>query len=259
MLKVIAQDFIKPDKIDIVLPLYKELVEKTKLEPLCIAYNLYIDQKDPGHFVFIEEWPDRNALDIHCASEHFTRLVPLINQHQRQEPSFILMDGFSMPIATASTQGKIIIRAAQTEDAQALSSILTAIVAETGRTHPHDVDFVLANYINNPSDILCSVAVDTNGEILGFQSLIHATEGNRFDVPVDWAVIGTHISPKAHRRGVGKALFASSKAAAKQANIKHIDAYIRADNLPALHYYGSMGFITYREPDGIIQKVYNVL
>lgn len=36
MLKLIAEDFIQIDKIDIVLPLYKELVEKTKLEQGCI-------------------------------------------------------------------------------------------------------------------------------------------------------------------------------------------------------------------------------
>jgi quinol monooxygenase YgiN len=79
MLKVIAQDFIRPEAVDIVMPLYRELVEKTKQEKLCIAYDLFVDQKDPGHFIFIEEWPDRAALDAHCATEHFTRLVPLIN------------------------------------------------------------------------------------------------------------------------------------------------------------------------------------
>lgn len=94
MLKVIAQDFIRPEAIEIVLPLYCELVEKTRQEPLCIAYELFIDQKDPGHFVFIEEWPDRAALDVHCASEHFKRLVPLINAYQRQDGTFILMDAF---------------------------------------------------------------------------------------------------------------------------------------------------------------------
>ena len=95
MLKVIAQDFIKPEFIEIVLPLYAELVEKTKLEPLCAAYDLYVDQKDPGHFVFVEQWPDRTALDSHCRTEHFTRLVPLINSYQRQDATFILMDAFA--------------------------------------------------------------------------------------------------------------------------------------------------------------------
>ncbi|ETS99988.1 putative quinol monooxygenase [Providencia alcalifaciens] len=92
MLKVIAEDFIKPEAVEIVLPLYKALVEATKKEPLCIAYDLYIDEKDPGHFVFIEEWSNRAALDSHCASEHFQRLVPMINRYQRAEPKFILMD-----------------------------------------------------------------------------------------------------------------------------------------------------------------------
>lgn len=92
MLKVIAEDFIKPEAVEIVLPLYRELVEKTRQEELCIAYDLYVDQKDPGHFIFIEEWPDRAALDTHCQTEHFTRLVPLINAHQRRDAAFILMD-----------------------------------------------------------------------------------------------------------------------------------------------------------------------
>lgn len=91
MLKVIAQDFIKPDCIELVMPYYRELVEKTKQEPLCISYELHINQKDLGHFVFIEEWPDRAALDAHCATEHFKRLVPLIDQHQRLPGTFLLM------------------------------------------------------------------------------------------------------------------------------------------------------------------------
>ncbi|HCB1501784.1 quinol monooxygenase YgiN [Klebsiella oxytoca] len=92
MLKVIAEDFIQPEWVETVLPLYRELVAATQKEPLCIAYDLYIDAKDPGHFIFIEEWPDRAALDEHCASEHFRRLVPLIDRHKRKEAHYILMD-----------------------------------------------------------------------------------------------------------------------------------------------------------------------
>lgn len=92
MLKVIAEDFIKPEHIDTVMPFYLALVSATKKEPLCIDYNLYIDEKDPGHFIFIEEWPDQAALDAHCASEHFRRLVPLIEQYKRKEAEYILMN-----------------------------------------------------------------------------------------------------------------------------------------------------------------------
>ena len=94
MLKVIAQDFIKLKHLDRVMPLYRELVEKTKTEPRCISYDLFIDQKDAGHFIFIEEWPDRAALDAHCETEHFKRLVPLIDQYQSAAGTYILMDEF---------------------------------------------------------------------------------------------------------------------------------------------------------------------
>ncbi|HDS6852773.1 TPA: antibiotic biosynthesis monooxygenase [Enterobacter cancerogenus] len=61
-------------------------------ELLCIAYDLNRDKKDPGHFIFIDEWPDRAELDAHCASEHFTRLVPLVDQYTRKAAQYILMD-----------------------------------------------------------------------------------------------------------------------------------------------------------------------
>ncbi|MBW3502872.1 MULTISPECIES: putative quinol monooxygenase [unclassified Pseudomonas] len=94
MLKVIAEDFIKPEHLETVRPWYAELVEKTRQEPLCIAYDLYVDHTDPGHFIFIEQWPDQDALDAHCQSEHFRRLVPLINAHQSKACTFIMMHEF---------------------------------------------------------------------------------------------------------------------------------------------------------------------
>ncbi|WP_369310857.1 putative quinol monooxygenase [Providencia rettgeri] len=97
MLKVIAEDFIKKEAIETVIPLYRELVEATKQEPLCISYDLYVDQKDPGHFIFIEEWPNQEALDTHCASEHFKRLVPLINGYKKSDPIIKLMNSAFAP------------------------------------------------------------------------------------------------------------------------------------------------------------------
>lgn len=94
MLKVIAEDFIKIEAIEIVLPLYHELVQTTKKELQCIAYDLYIDQTDAGHFIFIEEWVDRAALNAHCETKHFKRLVPMIDKYKRKQATYILMDSF---------------------------------------------------------------------------------------------------------------------------------------------------------------------
>jgi quinol monooxygenase YgiN len=99
VLTVIAQDFIRPDRVGIVLPLYRELVALTLQEPRCLGYTLHVDQVDPGHFVFIETWPDRAALDAHCASAHFQRLVPQIDAHQRAPGTFLFMDAFDAPKA----------------------------------------------------------------------------------------------------------------------------------------------------------------
>ncbi|MEY1661196.1 putative quinol monooxygenase [Isoalcanivorax beigongshangi] len=92
MLKVIAQDFIHPQHIEQVMPLYQELVALTRQEPHCLSYELFTNQKDAGHFIFVELWPDRAALDAHCATEHFQRLVPQIDRWQRAPGTYLLMD-----------------------------------------------------------------------------------------------------------------------------------------------------------------------
>lgn len=95
MIKVIAEDFIKHEFLDRVAPLYKELVEKTKQEEKNIEYNLFIDQDDKGHFIFIEEWADMEALKEHCRTEHFRQLVPKIDKFQSKEGTVLIMDSFT--------------------------------------------------------------------------------------------------------------------------------------------------------------------
>ncbi len=92
MLKLIAEDFIDPTKIEIVLPLYQELVEATRKEAGCISYELCHDLKNPGHFIFIEEWQDYDALDAHVTSEHFQRLVPQIDAYRISDGRFTHME-----------------------------------------------------------------------------------------------------------------------------------------------------------------------
>lgn len=45
------------------------------------------------------------------------------------------------------------IRTAETSDAEAMSRILKAIIAATGRERPSDVAFVLSTYIRHPAGI----------------------------------------------------------------------------------------------------------
>jgi len=80
MIKVVAKSFAKPDKLDKILELSAEMVEKTVKEEGCIKYELFQDIKAPEVLVIIEEWESEEALSRHMASEHFTRIVPQLNE-----------------------------------------------------------------------------------------------------------------------------------------------------------------------------------
>ena len=155
--------------------------------------------------------------------------------------------------------GDVAIREAVPEDAPGMSAVLREIIAATGRERPSDPGFVLATYVRNPAGLRCSVAVEgEGGAVLGFQSLIRAVPGNPYGLPDGWGIIGTHISPRAHRRGIGTALFAASRKAAELAGLDRIDACIGATNETALRYYEAQGFQTHREAGAEVHKAFAV-
>lgn len=86
MIKVVAKSFAKEGKLDRILELSKEMVEKTVKEEGCIKYELFQDMKDPKILIIIEEWEDEEALNKHMASEHFRRIIPQLNE-MREKPS----------------------------------------------------------------------------------------------------------------------------------------------------------------------------
>ncbi|ASV86460.1 MULTISPECIES: GNAT family N-acetyltransferase [Ochrobactrum] len=149
------------------------------------------------------------------------------------------------------------IRPVRIDDADDMSKVLKEIIDATGRQRQYDRDHVIELYISDPNRIECHVAV-ADGEVLGFQSLKHATEGNPYGVAVGWGIIGTHVSPRAARKGVGSALFAATRQAATVAGIIDIDASIGDNNDMGLAYYEAIGFRTYRTSPGRICKQYKM-
>lgn len=85
MVKVVARNYIQEHKIEEVIELYKELVELTRKEEGCIKYELYQDEKDKKIVTMIEEWENREALEAHLKSEHFTRIVPMLGKFRLKE------------------------------------------------------------------------------------------------------------------------------------------------------------------------------
>lgn len=146
------------------------------------------------------------------------------------------------------------IREATPADAEQMSQILRVILASWKSERPSTAAHVLSHYVEDPEGIRCSVAVDADGTVIGFQALKLATDGNAYDLPLGWGIIGTYVDAKAAGRGVGKALFAASLAAARDAGVTEIDATIGETNMSGLAYYDAIGFRTYRSKPGAICK-----
>lgn len=149
-------------------------------------------------------------------------------------------------------------RDAEVGDVEQMSAFLKELKAVGKRKSLDDESFVRAHYLEASNKVRCTVA-EEDGVLLGFQSLKRAAAGNPYGVEPGWGIIGTHIRPSAARRGVGRALFEVSCDSARTASIAHIDATIAADNPEALAYYEAMGFHTYRTPEGLVCKRFDVV
>ena len=147
------------------------------------------------------------------------------------------------------------VRTARTEDVPALVSLINAIIAAGGTTaHLRGFDSarMLSHYVAPERGISCVLAEDAGG-ILGFQALEWCDPGwpGPHRLPADWAVIASFVRPGAQGRGVGRALWQATRAAAVAAGVTSIDATIRADNAGGLAYYAGIGFRDYARLDGI--------
>lgn len=149
-------------------------------------------------------------------------------------------------------------RPATPDDAEGMNDVLTPILERWQSTRPRGAEHIRAFYIEHGENIACTVACD-GARIVGFQVLKRAWDGNPYDLPVGWGIIGTYVDGGAAGKGVGRALFAASHAAAEQAGIAHIDASIGADNPEGLAYYGAMGFVPYAEQPGLVQKRFDLV
>lgn len=152
----------------------------------------------------------------------------------------------------------MIIRHAQKDDAIGIAEVLRDLVKAGKRTKRDDPEFALMHYISHPNQIGCHVAEDKDGSILGFQSIKLARPRNEYGAPVGWALIGTHIRPNSARRGIGKALFASTLKTAKNAGVPAIEAFIGEKNAEGQAYYKAMGFVEYRQAKGAVCKSLNL-
>ncbi len=140
------------------------------------------------------------------------------------------------------------IRATSADDTEGMRTLLNEIIrvgGTTAITNELSPDEMREWFISGEKVVSCFVAVDSDGAMVGFQSL------SKYDsLPAGWVDIATFASRSRHKSGVGSALFARTREAASKLGFSAINATIRVDNEGGLAYYGRMGFETYLVEDG---------
>ena len=78
MIHILASFKVKNDKLSDFIKLCNELIEESRKEEGCVSYHLQQNTERENYLVFVEEWKSNEAIEKHNASEHFTRIVPLL-------------------------------------------------------------------------------------------------------------------------------------------------------------------------------------
>jgi L-amino acid N-acyltransferase YncA len=136
----------------------------------------------------------------------------------------------------------ISIRRVTPDDAEALVGILNPIIRE-GRFTVLDQEFTTTQereFIERFPARGVFLAAEIDGAVVGFQNIdLFAAYTRAFD---HVGVIGTYVDEAFRGRGVARALFAASFAAAREAGFEKIFTFVRADNPVALRAYQAQGF-----------------
>ncbi len=84
-IRVVAKNYVKPEKIQEFIDLCKKLVEESIKEEGCIEYGLYQELDNLGILTMLEEWCDESTLDKHLNSNHFREKFPLFLEYLEKE------------------------------------------------------------------------------------------------------------------------------------------------------------------------------
>jgi quinol monooxygenase YgiN len=84
-IRVVAKNYVKPEKIQEFIGLCKKLVEESVKEEGCMDYGLYQELDNPGILTMLEEWRDKSNLDKHLNSNHFRKIFSLLLEYLEKE------------------------------------------------------------------------------------------------------------------------------------------------------------------------------
>ncbi|MFY0614622.1 MAG: antibiotic biosynthesis monooxygenase [Hyphomicrobiaceae bacterium] len=69
-LTIVANIHAKSDKVELVKSELLKLIPITRAEQGCIQYDLHLDNENPAHFMFYENWENRELWQTHMNAPH---------------------------------------------------------------------------------------------------------------------------------------------------------------------------------------------
>lgn len=78
-IRIVAELELKPEFKAQLMPVFKELVEKSRAEAACISYDFTESLEKPAHFFVIENWADAAGIEKHGATPHFQTFAKAID------------------------------------------------------------------------------------------------------------------------------------------------------------------------------------
>lgn len=98
MILVLGHVTAHPEHFDEVLRLSQQHVERSRAEPGCIAHAVHRDTENPLRLVFVEQWTDMAALQLHFrvpASREFGKVLASMAS---EPPGLDVFDANAVPL-----------------------------------------------------------------------------------------------------------------------------------------------------------------
>jgi quinol monooxygenase YgiN len=85
--RILVHFTLQSDRVlDFIREANRLLVEPTRGEPGCLAYDLCQDQTDPARFALVAEWESEAALNAHLAQESLHATVAKLRSMMAEAP-----------------------------------------------------------------------------------------------------------------------------------------------------------------------------
>ncbi len=97
-LTVIAHITAKPGKEEELKKTLLGLIEPTRTQDEgCINYDLHQNTENPSHFIFHENWTNRNALETHLQKPHLQEFIGKADELLSEPPQIFTCEMISEP------------------------------------------------------------------------------------------------------------------------------------------------------------------